>query len=228
MLILIYNRKWKIIAQIVIFAFYCFLLLNTFEIFFNGNYTKQRILWVILYLVFGFILYHSIKILVTEKSKKIFIYFSLFTLISLIIPKSILYSRTSSNGYELQKYIEKKSDQLYITWPSMEQLDVFEMPIYYKNAYFLGWLQGTPLNKQKLRSNFNTPLSGIYEARGTYDWYFIENQDDLMTSENLNLVKEFYRTNFKNVSFKTNKYIIPNHGIYWKLKISFNEFNKGK
>jgi hypothetical protein len=110
----------------------------------------------------------------------------------------------------------------------MVQLDVFEMPIYYKNAYFLGWLQGTPFNKQKLRLNFDAQLSGIYEAKGTYDWYFIENQHDLMTSENLNLVKEFYRTNFKNVSFKTNKYIISNHGVYWKLKISFNEFNRSK
>jgi hypothetical protein len=226
MLILIYNRKWKIIVQIVLFVVYCFLLINTFEIFFNGNYTKQRLLWVILYSTFGFILYHSIKILVAEKSKTVFMYLSISSLILLVIPNSFLNSRPISNGYELQKYIEKKSDRLYVTWPSMEQLDVFEIPIYYKNAYFLGWLQGSPMNKEKLRSNFKKPMEGIYQSKGTYDWYFIENPDDLMTTANLKLVIEFYKTNFINVTLKTDKYLTPKYGTYWKLKITFDEFNR--
>jgi hypothetical protein len=220
MLILIYNQKWKIIVQIVLFAGYCFILINTFEIFFNGNYTKQRLLWVILYSIYGIIIYHALKIVLSSKLKSVFMYVTFLSLFLIVNSTNFLLAKPSSNGYELQKYIEEKSDRFYITWPSMEQLDVFEMPIHYKNAYFLGWLQGSPMNKEKLRSNFKMPLEGIYQSRGTYDWYFIENPDDLMTSENLNLVKKFYKENFRKVTFKTYRYRIPGKGAFWKLTVS--------
>jgi hypothetical protein len=103
----------------------------------------------------------------------------------------------------------------------MEKVDVFEIPMYYKNAYFLGWLQGSPFNKEKLLSNFKTPQEGIYQSKGTYDWYFIENPDDLMTSENLQLVKKFYSDNFRNIQLKSTRYSVQELGGYVRLEIIF-------
>jgi hypothetical protein len=203
--------------KIGLFATYCFLVINAFEIFFDGNYTKQRLLWVVMYSIFGIILYNSFQALMNEKVKTTFLSISLMSLIFMVIQNAPNNSRSRNNEYELQKYIEKNSNRLYVSWPSLEQLNVFEIPIYYKNAYFLGWLQGSPHNMLKLKSSFSKKLDGIYQVNQPYDWYFLCNRDDVMTEDNINLVRKFYLSNFKNIKLNFEKYDVPRLGSYWKM-----------
>jgi hypothetical protein len=220
-ILLFIKRKWNVLIQIALLTIYCFLLINAFEIFFNGNYTKQRLLWVVVYSIYGVILFQSFNVLSNKSIKYTFIGVASFSLIFLFSQRITNYSKSSTNGYELQKYIEKKSDRLYVSWPSLEQLDVFEIPIHYKNAYFLGWLQGSPHNLEKLKSNFINNPHGIYEVTQPYDWYFIKVQNDIMTADNLELVKRFYSENYRNIGFKTFNHSIKGIGSYTQLKIFF-------
>jgi hypothetical protein len=221
LLLLLLKKKWKESLIIAFFSIYCFFIINLFQIVLDGNYSKQRILWVIIYSIFGLIFYFTSIEKRYSKIRSIEFVLAFVCLVFIIRPTLFLSIPKNNSGYELQKIIEKKSDKLYISWPSMNNLNVFEVPIFYKNSYFLGWIQGSPHNIQKLSKLLNVNSKGIYDVRKSYDWYFLDNSEDLMTRDNIKLVMKFYKQNFKNAKLSLVKHSVNNKGVYWKLKIVF-------
>ena len=68
------------------------------------------------------------------------------------------------------------------------------MPFNYKNAYFLGWFQETPFNKEKLNGYAGEKSNGLYSiCNKEITWCFENIENSLFPKRNQVVVIDFYK-----------------------------------
>lgn len=216
MVILFYRKEFNSIISLLLFVSSIVLLLWFLGIFTTGNFYKPRLVWsislMIYFLIIGLLFYKNnieFKKFNEVQSYLTFgvLLFLAFTQISAIIKinKSINIVPKSKT---IKEYIAMNEKQLYVTWVGVENMNVFDMPTNYKNAYFLGWFQETHFNKEKLNDYTGVKSNGLYSiCNKETTWYFENIENSLFPKRNQAAVIDFYKLNFPDVAIT--KKIMP-------------------
>lgn len=192
------------------YSFYILLVAWSMSIFGNANVSKLRIIWSLSLPIYFFII---IAPFIREISPLEFgrLYNKkLSNAMMLIVWSTMLFcliriSRNiesniskTTNFYAISKYIESQSNGLYVSWCGNEPDNAFDMPNDYRNAYFLGWYAGSPLNKKKIRDFTNQANGGIYSIfNRKINWYFCNNYTYKIEKYHQKMLA-FYKSNYSN------------------------------
>jgi hypothetical protein len=227
MVILLYRKDFNSIVVLLLFVSSIILLLWVLGIFTTGNFYKPRVVWSISLMIYVFILgllfYNNNLEFKTFKGVELYIIvgmllFLVFNQISTIIKinNSI---KIVSKSKTIKEYIANKENQLYVTWVGVENMNVFDTPTNYKNAYFLGWFLETPFNKRKLNGYSGVKSNGLYSlCNKEVTWYFENIDNSLFPKRNQGAVINFYKSNFSEVEISKNILQINNKDTIYILK----------
>ncbi len=226
-LVLLHRKDFKSIVVLMLFVIYIFLSLWILGVFIRGNFYKPRIVWSIILVFYlfslGFLFYDNQFKIKTFKGIELYISIAMFSFLVFTQISSILTINNSINivskSKTIKEHISKNQTQLYVTWVGVENMNVFDLPTNYKNAYFLGWFQETPFNKKKLNDYAGYKTNGLYSlCNKEITWYFENIENSLFPKRNQDAVVDFYRLNFNEVEITNNFIPLNNKDTVYVLK----------
>ncbi|WP_223550792.1 hypothetical protein [Aestuariivivens sp. NBU2969] len=129
----------------------------------------------------------------------------------LLVPlsKSVMKMDAVNEAFETNQKIhaalEARPESFYVSWVVLQFYPIFDTPFKNTKAYSLGWLAGSPANKDKIEHYTGNRNLGVYTIfNQDIVWYF---QNDIYYSMFGKKVYDFYLSNYPKCNFKEE--IIP-------------------
>jgi hypothetical protein len=209
------KKNWVLFTGLMFFLFWIMLILFILNTFFHVNIDKDRLLFVFslpLYLTVLFVAYRSIMERTNSFDRYIGVYFCVILIIYTVTFNNKIVYRSWSNKAETvdkAQFIEDKSTGLYVSFCSLGDKSIFDVPSSFQKRYFLGGSAGTPYNKEKLLGFSGKKHEGLYGLKNQkIEWFYLMDQKAIW-----NRTINFYTANFRTVE-------IEEDTLYFGLKDS--------
>lgn len=112
--------------------------------------------------------------------------------------KKDVLNNQNQQALRVHNKILEENDPFCAIWTDVRSYNVFQNPYSMKNMYRLGWIAGSPWNKQKIERYIGEDNSGIYNIfNKDIVWYF----NPYYYHKFANSIENFYLTNYKNCNF---------------------------
>ncbi len=175
----------------------------------NGN-LKGRVIWdlilplFLLSIIFVVNKTHNfgIKLLNTHRSKNIFHIILVLISISVIAryTRGALILNNESrmaSDKAVASYLSQLPLNFYVSWCDLKKYDPLDLPYSQQNQYFLGWLAGSPFNKEKIKKYTGKEDIGVYTIFNKDIVWIFRNNYFFKKPKYQEKVKEFYLNNYK-------------------------------
>ncbi len=228
LLLFFFQKRWKEIFTMSLYFLFIAMLAFYLYYYLDGN-PKVRVLYgLFLPLFLLSIYYFDLENIVNKKALSLIrhkiIMYTLVILALLAVSLPLLSYAKASNqilnkrirSHKINNFIQTQKDKFYVSWIGLTY-DPFKLPYKQENVYTLGWLAGSPFNKNKIEKYTGLKGIGIYSIyEKELVWYFSNNAfyNDNKFNE---LVSNFYFTNYTSCSLKKEKYSISEKDTIYKL-----------
>ncbi len=223
LLMLVLEKKLKEFLIFFLTFLYVGLISFILVYYFEGA-LKERVLFGLTIPILLFIPYYfNFSINLSQTLLKYIRYILLLLSVTFFIYLSIqnltnIYNTKLSQLKRIEKgeiynhFFQNQNEDFYVSWLPLSY-DIFKLPYSEKKIYSLGWLAGSPFNKDKIHRYTDKKNNGIYcIVNKNIIWYF---SNDKINQTWRKSVKEFYKANYTNVSIEEKKNIfLPNDTIY--------------
>ncbi len=225
-LLIHFNNKQRIIFLLLV----AYIFALAFALYFVKNgIPKARVIFGLITPVFLWAL-AQFKI---EKLSRQFIYFSkiipahliqkgfiALAVLSVILPVAAYGRQVPSIKKQITKAqnvhqkILVQNDEFCAAWTDIRSFPLFEQPYSYEKIYRLGWIAGSPSNKQKIEKYTGKEDVGIYSIfNKDIKWYFNPHYYHKF-AEN---IENFYLTNYENCRFDKDTLLTTQKDTVFKL-----------
>ena len=226
--LLLLNRK-KNLAFIITYSIYILLITWTITVFIDGN-LKERVIWSLILplnvtTIFVFFASQNTRNKNNEQRKNtrlILLYgFLIFT--SLTVNARYFRGALILNSKErfyrdkmVAEYLKSQPLVFYASWCDLSKYNPFNLPYPQYQQYSLGWLAGSPFNKEKLEKYTGDNNIGIYNIFNKDIVWFFRNNSFYNDSKFHEKVTTFYKSNYKNITINHEKIPITKNDTLYK------------
>ena len=225
-LLLVVQKRWNKLFYILLSALVTLSLIFYLDFFIGANHFKERVLFGIALplslIIISYIDFSSF--LKNRLFKKI--YFVVFSLGILFFITSFIKQTISRIELQNEKQlvtekiyetIDYQNDIIYVDWLNLdfEYYDIFKLPIQSK-SYSLGWMSGSPFNRDKIEKITGNRNDGIYSIYNKDVAWYYRNDGFVKYQKMDQKVKDFYFSNFDSVEFKEFEFPISKKDTIYK------------
>jgi hypothetical protein len=125
----------------------------------------------------------------------------------------------ASADREICTYMQELDIGLYVSWLDLSTRDVLHLPCNQTQAYYLGWMAGTPWNMQKLQAAGKSQQGVFAPDHIGISWFF-RNNYFTQVFEFHQIVSRFYHSLYPDLQVSYLAHPIPGGEIVFELRFS--------